>query len=291
MQYKDYYKVLGVEKNSSQEEIKKAYKNLAKKFHPDKNHGNSEAEEKFKEIKEAYEVIGNEKNRKKYDHMGANWKDYANTGFSGNPFGNGGFESIFENDFSDFFNSFFGGRGFSNGGAQRHTKGRNIELNLTLTMKQSYTGIIKTVNIAGEIIKINIKPGITDGHKLRLRGKGEKSRDGGSSGDLIVNISIIPEQGVIRKENDLYLDVEIDLYTLILGGKAEIELPDDRKISVNIQENTENNKLLKLKELGFSEYNSLVKGDLFIRLCAKLPKKLSSKEKELFIQLSNIRKQ
>jgi curved DNA-binding protein len=293
MEYKDYYKILGVTKSSSQDEIKKAYKQLAKKYHPDKNRDNKSAEDKFKDISEAYEVIGNEKNRKKYDQLGANWKNYREGGFGGFDF-SGGMGDMFgggSGNFSDFFNSFFNGSSFNGGsGFNRSQKGRNINSSLTISLIESYTGVERVVNIQGESIKISIKPGVVDGHKLKLSGRGAAGMGGGSRGDLIITITVAPSGQLTRKGDDLYMGVDVDLYTMVLGGKKDIVFPDGKKVAITIGEHTQNGKKLKLKGFGFASYgNQSIRGACIIEMKAVLPEKLNFEEKELFTKLRDIK--
>ena len=290
MEYKDYYKVLGVTKSSSQADIKKAYKQLAKKYHPDRNKGDKQSEDKFKDITEAYEVIGNEKNRKKYDQLGANWKNYRDAGFGGSGFNfNGNMGDMFGGGgggFSDFFNSFFNGGGAQQGGFNRAQKGRNYTSTITISMEESYTGVEKVVVIDGKNIKLNIKPGIEDQHRLKIGGKGGIGKNGGPNGDLIITVNVSSSGQLIRKQNDLYLSVDVDLYTMILGGKVDVTLPDSKKISLKVAELTQNGKKLKLRGAGFKSYsNQNISGDCFLELKVKLPEKISSEERELFEKL------
>ncbi len=293
MDYKDYYKILEVNKTASQSDIKKAYKQLAKKYHPDRNKGDKKSEEKFKDITEAYEVIGNEKNRKKYDQLGANWKNYREAGFGGSGFNfNGSMEDLFGGgggNFSDFFNSFFSGaqqqRAYN-----RPQKGRNYASSINITLAESYTGVEKNISIDGKNIKMNIKAGIEDKHKLKIPGKGGIGKNGGPNGDLIITVNVIPNDKIIRKGNDLYLKVDVDLYTMILGGKVEVTLPDNKKVSLNISELSKNGKKLKIRGAGFKSYgNQFVKGDCFLELKALLPEKIGSEERELFSKLKEIK--
>jgi curved DNA-binding protein len=290
VEYKDYYKTLGVEKSTPQADLKKAYKQLAKKYHPDKNKGDKLSEEKFKNITEAYEVIGNEKNRKKYDQLGANWKNYRDAGFGGSGFNfNGNMGDMFGGSggggFSDFFNNFFNGSQ-QQSGFNRPQKGRIYSTSISITLAETYTGAEKVVVVDGNNIKLNIKPGILDQHKLKVGGKGAPSKNGGPSGDLIITVNVISSGQLIRKDNDLYLSVDVDLYTMVLGGKVDVTLPDNKKISLNVSETTQNGKKLKLRGAGFRLYNNqTIFGDCFLELNCKLPEKISYEEKELFNSL------
>lgn len=305
MEYKDYYKILGVEKTASQEEIKKAYRKLAVKYHPDKNKGDKNAENKFKEVAEAYEVLKDPEKRRKYDTLGANWKQYQDAGdfgrqpwgFGGRP---GGGRMEFEGDlndffngggFSDFFQSFFGG-GFGRRGRAQQTgfKGQDYEGTISISLEEAYTGSQRVVEVNGEKLRIRIKPGVADGQTLRIRQKGGKGISGGESGDLYLKVNVSAHPEYERVGDDLYRNLEIDLYTAVLGGKAQVRtLKGD--MSVNIPEGAENGKKLRLKGLGMPVYDRPGRyGDLYATINIALPKNLSTEERELFRKLSEIRK-
>src|SRR4051812_39842901 len=195
MEYKDYYKVLGVDKTASQDEIKKKYRKLAVKYHPDKNPGDKQAEEKFKEVNEANDVLGDPEKRKKYDEMGANWKYYeqqaAQGGYGrqggqqyGGGYSSGDFQGFEGGDFSDFFESFFGGGGGSpfGGGGQRRTqayRGSDLQAEMSISLEDAFHGATKQISINNQSLNLKIKPGIADGQTLRLKGKGNPGANGG----------------------------------------------------------------------------------------------------------------
>ena len=312
MEYKDYYKILGVDKDATSEEIKKAYRKLAMKYHPDRNPGNKAAEEKFKEITEANEVLSDPDKRKKYDQLGSNWKQYQNAGTNGmndifSQFGGGGqgasynFEGnlgdLFGNigGFSDFFDSFFGGRtkGRTAGNPFSQTsKGTDYEANLNLTLEEAYNGAQKQFSVNGKTIKVSISPGTQDGKKLRLRSMGAPGKNGGAQGDLYLNIHIINHPFYEVKNDDLFYNLDVNLYTAILGGNVQVITLDNKKINIVIPKETDNGKLLKLKRKGLPKNGNLNdKGDLYVRILVQLPKKLSKEEKKLFEKLAELRKQ
>jgi len=307
MDYKDYYKVLGIDKTATPEEIKKAYRKLAVKYHPDKNKDDKQAEEKFKQIAEAYEVLKDPAKRKQYDRLGANWKHYQQTGFEdfGN-FGGRGFASgaqgnPFSNDFgqdgfSDFFESFFGGdfqqqrRGGFGGGSYAQ-KGHDYEADFVLTLEHAYRGSTKLLNVEDKKIKLKIKPGVKDGQKLRIKGKGGPGVNGGASGDVYLNIKVEDDSRFERKGNDLYKQEKINLYTMILGGKIQIETLKG-PINFTIPAGTENSKRFRLKGLGMPDFNKPAQyGDLYLTAMANLPKNLSPEEEELFKKLASLQKE
>lgn len=323
MEYKDYYKILGVDKNASQDEIRKAYKKLAMKYHPDKNPEDKEAEKKFKDVAEAYEVLGDEEKRKKYDQLGANWKQYQQYGgqqgqrdFFSNFGGgqgrtsyhfSGDFEDLFNDvgGFSDFFKSFFGGgSGFGAsdfGGTQRKTrgsgtrrtslKGSDYEASLNITLSEAYTGTEKQFRIDGRQIRVKINPGIENGKKLRLKNQGGQGVRGGKRGDLYITIYIDNYSNYERKGDDLYYNLDVDLYTALLGGTETIRTLDGKQVNVKMPPESDSGKLLRIKGFGMPNYNSPnQKGDLLVRLNIKTPKNLTKKEIELLQQLKEIEK-
>jgi len=314
MEFKDYYKILGVDKNATQEEIKRAYRKLAMKYHPDRNPGDKSAEEKFKEITEANEVLSDPEKRKKYDMLGANWKNYQHTGRGFDDFfsqyggarrsksnGSSSFEfstdfsDLFGNlgGFSDFFESFFGGRSSKSdsGFTSSRTKSSSIdvEADLNISLEDAFNGTERQINVDGKKIKIKINPGIKDGQKLRLKGLGRSRVSGGIKGDLYLNIHILKHPFYEIKDDDLYFNLDIDLFTAVLGGKETIKTLDGKKINITIPEGAESGKILRLKNLGMMNENGS-RGDLFIKIHVTIPKYLSDEEKQLFRKLQSLRK-
>jgi curved DNA-binding protein len=314
MEFKDYYKILGADKNATKEDISKAFRKLAVKYHPDKNPNNKTAEDKFKEITEAHEVLSDPEKRKKYDALGANWQQYQSGGrgfedfFS--QFGgatrrsgttyefSGDFGDLFGGmggGFSDFFESFFGGRGrqnrtgFDSQGFQKQPTGIDVEADLNITLEEAFNGSERQISIDGKKLKIKINPGTSNGQKLRLKGLGRSSLEGGTKGDLYLNIHILQHPFYEIKDGELFYNLDIDLFTAVLGGKEEIKTLDGKKISVNIPPGTESENILRLKSLGIKSTNG--RGDLFVKVHVSIPKNLSEKEKKLFKELSKIRKE
>lgn len=298
MEYKDYYKILGVERSAKQDEIKKAYRKLAVKYHPDKNPGDKAAEEKFKEISEAYQVLGNEESRRKYDELGANWKQYENAGFGrgGHGFGSGGFNST---GFSDFFDMFFGGSGgfdLGNMGgfgtrsrySSRPMRGQDLSASINLTLREAYFGSSRMINIGNSTIKVNIKPGVRDGQTLRIKGKGNAGANGGENGDLLMNISIENDPVYQREGDDLVRNLNVDIYNAILGGKIEMDTLKG-PVSLPIKPHTQNNSVLRLKGLGMPHYDKEGSGALLVKVQLALPERFSNKELDLIQQASNAR--
>ncbi|MEX1003431.1 MAG: DnaJ C-terminal domain-containing protein [Crocinitomicaceae bacterium] len=301
MDYKDYYKVLGVDKSADQKEIKKVYRKLALKYHPDKNPDNKEAEEKFKEISEAYEVLGDPEKRKKYDSVGENWKNFQGAEAGGGGFnrsqwqqgqGSEGFQ--FEGDFSDFFNSMFGGAGgFRQAGGRQYTpKAQDYQTDVLLTLEEAFEGTSRSLKYNGHHIRMTFHPGVKDGQQLRVPGKGAPSPvKGGKSGDLYVNIRISPHPLYERQGNDIKQQQNVDLYTAVLGGEIEIKSLAG-KWNVKISPGIEQNKVLRLKGKGMPVYQKKKTpqkfGDLYVTLNIEIPKKISEEEKELFRRLQEL---
>jgi curved DNA-binding protein len=305
MEFKDYYKILGVDKNATKDDIKKVFRRLAKKYHPDKNPGDKASEEKFKEVTEANEVLSDPEKRKKYDQLGSNWKQYQNAGTEANggyrnyQSGNqgegatysGNFDELFGNvgGFSDFFESFFGGK--TNYSKQSNPrKGKDYEASLSISLEEAHHGTEKEFTLDGKKIRIKITPGIDHGKKLRLKHQGSEGIAGGEKGDLYINIKIENHSHFERNGNDLYCNLDVDLFTAILGGKNPLKTLDGKTINVNIPPETESGTTFRIKEMGMHHSNNLnLRGDLFVKVKVKLPKHLSPKEIELFKELSLIR--
>lgn len=307
MDFKDYYKILGVVKTATSDEIKKAYRKLAVKYHPDKNPDNKSAEEKFKDINEANEVLGNVEKRKKYDELGENWKYYQQTGqqgghgqaqdFDWSNWSNSGRTSRYtsgeqfrEGNFSDFFENIFGGS--FEGGKQGKTKaykGQDYNAEMTVSLEDAYSGTTRQLQLDKQKIQIKTKPGLKDAQILRLKGKGAKGKNGGPDGDLFINVHLSEHPHYKRKEDDLYCDISVDLYTAVLGGQTLIRTLRS-PIKMTISKETDNGKVLRLKGMGMPKYDKENEfGDLYAKVNIKLPKNLSPKEEELFKELSNIK--
>jgi curved DNA-binding protein len=304
MEFKDYYKILGLEKQASAEDIKKAYRKLAKKYHPDKNPNDKTAEEKFKELSEAYEVLKDPEKRKKYDKLGANWKQYQNAGGPNAGFNqsrqgenyqfSGNFNDLFGNvgGFSDFFESFFGsgGRpGGASGFANIPQKGNDYEASLIISLEEAHKGVEKQFVVNGKTLKVKITPGVEEGKKLRLKNQGGEGKANGEKGDLYLNIQIARHAYFERKENDLYYDLNIDLYTAVLGGKKEVTTLDGKRINIIIPKETESGKTLKVKGMGMNKSGRTDRGDLFVRINVTIPKNLTDEEIKLFEKLKSLR--
>lgn len=295
MEYIDYYKVLGITKNANEDEIKKAYRKMARKYHPDLNPNDKEAEKKFKEINEANEVLGNAENRKKYDAHGKDWKhaDEINRTRSQQQYqrGNqGGQEFQFsDEDHSDFFESFFGGGARNKTRGQVRYRGQDYEARLALDIKEVYETKKHTINLNDKKIALSIPAGVKDQQVLRIKGHGGPGINGGPHGDLLLTIHVINNTKFKLVEHDLFTTVPLDLYTAVLGGIVSVDLFDG-KVKLKVAAETQNGTKVKLKGKGFPIYKKEGSyGDLFITYEIVLPKNLSDKEKNLFTELSKLR--
>ncbi len=312
MDFKDYYKILGVEKSASQEEIKKAFRKLAVKHHPDKNPNNKSAEEKFKEISEANDVLSDPEKRKKYDELGSNYNSYrqqqhGSEGFDWSKWsaqqGQGGRrayssseEDGFEGaDFSDFFSTIFGqGAGQAGQGRRRGSSSRagsDYNAQFTISLEEAYQGASKEFELNGKKIRIKLKPGTKDEQVIKLRGYGSQGINGGAAGDLYITIHLEDSPIFTREGDDLSVEAPIDLYTAVLGGKATIQTIKG-PTRITIPKETENGKVLRLKGLGMPLYGKENQyGDFYVKVIIQLPKDLSGKEIELFKQLEKLREE
>lgn len=303
MDFIDYYKVLGLAKNASQNDIKKAYRKLARKYHPDVNPNNKEAELKFKQVNEANEVLSHPENRKKYDQYGKDWKHadefekakQQQRSAPGGSWGGGGTHFTYqhsgdafgEDDFSDFFESLFGGGRRSN--QRRSFKGQDFKAEVSITLEEAFTDHKRTLHVNGKKLRITVPAGIKDGQTIKLAGHGGSGANGGSAGDLYITFHFEPHPRFSRKGNDLLMELDIDLYTSILGGKIKVPTLSG-PVQVTIKPETPNGNKIRLKGKGYPVYKKKQFGDLYVTLHIQLPKKLTAKEKELFKQLQALRK-
>ena len=292
MAFIDYYKILGVKEKATQDEIKKAYRKLARKYHPDLNPNDKAAEQKFKEINEANEVLSNVENRKKYDKHGKDWKhaeafkkaqqDQARRGQQRRSSAD-----FSEGDYSDFFESMFGGRRTRDKNVQ--FKGQDYNAELHLNLKDVYATHKRTLTINGKNIRLTIPAGVENGQVIKITGYGGKGLNGGPNGDLYLNFSIANHSQFKRDKNNLYATVHVDLYTAVLGGDLTIDTFDG-KVKLKVKPQTQNGTKVKLKGKGFPVYKKKgAFGDLTITYNIKLPTKLTAKEKELFNELAKLR--
>ena len=317
MEYKDYYKVLGVSKNASAEDIKKAFRKMARKYHPDVNPGDKKSEARFKEINEAYEVLSDAGKRRKYDMLGPNWQDRfgypsgagrRTTNFRGSPM------DYNSTGFSDFFEALFG-----RPTATSRKTGEDIEQQVEVTLQEAYSGGMRAFNIqssetcpvcrgtrvvAGRSctncngqgmlarskrIQVKIPPGVDNGSKIRVAGEGQPGSGGGPRGDLFLVISVKPDLLFERKGDDLYSDIDVDLVTAILGGEVAVPTPDGRKLVLTVPPETQNGRLFRLANKGMPHLRGGGSGNLVARVKVVLPMGLSDNERGLFEQLARSR--
>ncbi|MBE0391366.1 curved DNA-binding protein [Flavobacterium sp. 7E] len=298
MAFIDYYKVLGVDKKATETEIKKAYRKMARKHHPDLNPNDKQAELKFKELNEANEVLSNPENRKKYDQYGENWEhgeEYEKSRqqqqrqHQGNG-QQGGFNGFGGGDYSDFFESMFNQSG--GGGGQRRSpqyKGQDFNAELHLDLKDVYTTHKRTLTVNGKNIRLTIAAGVENGQVIKIPGHGAEGASGGPKGDLYITFSIDNHTDFKRDKENLYSTVALDLYTAVLGGEITVATFDG-KVKLKIAAGTQNDTKVKLKGKGFPVYKKEGQfGDLYISYQISIPTELSDKEKELFTELSKLR--
>ena len=303
MDYIDYYKILDVTKSATEAEIKKAYRKLARKYHPDLNPNDKEAEKKFKEINEANEVLSNPENRKKYDKYGKDWKhadEFEKAGYDpnqqqysrqqqqGSNQDFSGFGGDFSgSDFSDFFNSMYGGGGSSR--SQSKYRGQDFNAELQLDLASAYTTHKQSLTVNGKNIRITIPAGVENGQIIKIPAHGGPGANGGPNGDLYITFNIENNSDFKREGNNLYSDADLDLYTAVLGGEVFVNTFDG-KVKVKVPAETQTGTKVKLKGKGFPVYKKENQfGDLYITYNIKTPTNLSQKEKELFEELAKIR--
>jgi curved DNA-binding protein len=318
MEYKDYYKILGVDKNASEKEIKSAFRKLARKYHPDVNPDDPGAETRFKEINEAYEVLGDSEKRAKYDQLGSEWRHWQQAGGGPGDFdwsrwaaGSGGgrvnvrygtpddFEDLFggASPFSDFFNSIFGGQagagrgapGFGGFGYQpRVRRGQDLEHRVEISLAEAYHGTSRMLSKDGRRLEVKIPAGAKSGTRVRVRGEGSSGAAGGQAGDLYLRVKVAGDPRFERKGDDLHTTVQTDLYTAVLGGEVRAPtLAGDVKLK--IPAGSQNGQIFRLRGKGMPRLRHTSEhGDLYVRLDVRLPAKLTPEQQRLFEQLRQL---
>ncbi len=295
MTYIDYYKVLGINKKATENDIKKAYRKMARKYHPDLNPDDKEAERKFKEINEANEVLSNPENRKKYDKYGKDWKHaeefekaQQQRQYHGSTRQRGSGQYS-EEDFSDFFSSMFGGGSAKSRGRNVQFRGQDYNAELQLELKDVYRTHKRTLTVNGKNIRLTIPAGVRNGQVIKIKGHGGEGINGGPRGDLHIKFSISNHSKFKRDKDNLYTTIDLDLYKALLGGEVVIDTFDG-KVKLKVKPETKNLTKVKLKGKGFPVYKKEGHfGDLYITYQIKIPTKLSDKEKELFEELAKLR--
>ena len=317
MEYKDYYKILGVDKNADEKEIKKAYRKLARQYHPDVNPDNKGAEARFKEANEAYEVLGDAEKRQKYDRLGANWNAYQSagrdpsgfdwsqwtTGTAGGPRVNVQYSDINEmfgqGGFSDFFQSIFGGAGgqYSASGAPfgrsgqyqpRPARGQDLEHPVEITLEEAFNGTQRVLSMDNRRIEVKIPPGVRTGSKVRVAGEGYPGAAGGGSGDLFLVVQVAPHPTFERKGDDLQTEAQVSLYTAVLGGEATVPTLTG-KASLSIPAGTQPGQLIRLRGQGMPKLREPdQRGNLLVKVQVRLPRQLGERERQLFQELAGL---
>lgn len=317
MDFIDYYKILGVSKTATQDDIRAAYRKLARKHHPDLNPNDKEANKKFQQINEANEVLSDPEKRKKYDQYGKDWQHAEAfekaqqsagrrgqraggaqgfggeetggfggwSGFSGGPYegGEGG-------KFSDFFESLFGRSGGGGRGGKAKFRGQDYQAELHLSLMDAYTTHQQVITVNGKNIRITIPAGVENGQVIKLKGHGAPGAGGGPDGDLYITFSIAEDPRWRRDGNDLYAKTSVDLYTALMGGDMTVDTPSG-KVKLKVKPETSNGTTVRLKGKGFPVYKKEGEsGDLYVTMEVKLPTHLTDKEKELLEQLAKLRK-
>jgi len=325
MDFKDYYTTLGVAKTATEKEIKQAYRKLARKHHPDVNPGDKSAENRFKELNEAYEVLGDPPKRKKYDELGSNWRAYEQAGapgpnvnYGGRPGGQpGGFRTMSEEDmremfgdadpFSDFFHTFFGGaaggapggedagRRGRGGRARAGRPGRDVEQEMELGLEDAYGGTTRRLSIAfdgqARTIDVRIPAGVGDGSRIRVAGEGERGSGGAKSGDLYFRLRLTPHPTFERKGRDLHTRVAVSLTTAVLGGEAEVPTLSGKALRLKVPPTTQNGQVFRLKGHGMPVTGKPAEhGDLYAAVDVQLPKELTPEQRSLYEALQKLEK-
>lgn len=312
MEYKDYYKILGVERNASQKDVQRAYRRLARRHHPDVNPGDEQAEERFKEVNEAYEVLRDPEKRPKYDQLGAQWRDWRRRGRdpSGFDWGQwatppGGRVHVEYGDlgdilgrmgtggrgFSEFFEAIFGGA-FAEQGRQTQAsrRGADLEHPVVVTLQEALQGAKRILELDGRRLEVTIPPGVDTNSRVRMSGLGAAGRAGGPAGDLYLRLRVAPDPRFQRRGDDLITQVEMPLHVAMLGGEAPVETLQGPTIMLKIPPQTQPGKIFRLRGKGMPRLRApQQRGDLVVKTNVELPEKLSARERELFEELRRLR--
>lgn len=303
MDYKDYYKILGVPSGATAKEIKSAYRRLARKHHPDMNPGNRDAEARFKEISEAYDVLSDPEKRRRYEQLGANWAKYQSAGAPSWGSWNGGGVHVDVGGsgaggfggFSEFFRTFFGERGGWSPGGQggfeeifESHRSADLEQEVELTLQEVMRGTTRTLSGgSSRRVEVKIPPGVRDGSRVRVQGEGRSAR--GRSGDLFLRVKVLRDASFVRQGNDLTTTVKVRLTAAVLGGETEVTTLDGQRVSMKIPAGTPTGRVFRLRGHGLPSLESRTeRGDLLARVEVAIPSRLSRREKELFEELRKL---
>jgi len=296
MDFIDYYKVLGVAKNADDAEIKKAYRKLARKYHPDVNPNDAGAKKKFQEINEANEVLSDPEKRKKYDQYGKDWQhaeQFEQAGQSKRQqrpqYSSRGQEQFDESDFSDFFSTMFGGARQQTGRSQTKFKGQDYNAELQLELQDVYTTDKRTLTVNEKNIRLTIPAGVENGQTIKIAGHGAPGINGGPNGDLYITFNISNHSKFKRDGDNLHTSINLPLYTAVLGGELTMDTLGG-KLKLKVPPETQNNTKVKLKGKGFPVYKKEGSfGDLYVTYHIQIPTHLTEKERALFNELSKLR--
>ena len=298
MEYKDYYRILGVERNADDKAIKRAYRSLAVKYHPDKNPGDKQAEERFKEINEAYEVLGDPSKRARYDQLGASYQDWQRRGAPGGfdwsqwtggaPGGVrvevGDLNDLLGGGFSEFFEALFGGAGARQGFGRQAARGRDVEQRVPISLDEAYRGGSRTVRAGRRKLEVKIPAGAQTGTRVRIPQRGEAGR--GEAGDLYLVVEVEPDERFERRGDDLYVEVPVELATAVLGGDARVATPSG-SVVLTVPAGSQPGQTFRLSGRGMPRLRDPnTHGDLYVRLKVELPRDLDARERELFQELA-----
>ena len=297
MAYTDYYKILGISKTASEDEIKKAYRKIARKLHPDLNPNDKQANKNFQEINEANEVLSDPEKRKKYDQYGENWENaeqfekarQSGAGERQRRQSEDSFSDYGSGQYSDFFEQMFGSGARGSGSGNTKFRGQDYQAELHLSLRDAVKTHTQTLTVNEKNIRITIPAGVEDGQVIRLKNHGAPGVNGGPHGDLYITFRIGTDPVFKRVGNDLYISLNIDLYTAVLGGDVMVDTLDG-KIKLKVKPETQNGTKSRLKEKGFPTYKQDgVFGDLFVTYNILIPQNLTERQKELFTELSKMK--
>jgi len=297
MDYRDYYSVLGVPRSASDNDIKKAYRKLARQYHPDINPGNKQAEARFKEINEAYDVLSDKTKREKYDRFGRDWQRYQQAEGQAGPYSYGGAGS--NGDFSDFFDTLFGGASGSGrtartGGASYQVPGQDLEQQVEITLEEAFTGtqrVVQFQNPGGQprSITVKIPAGADTDSRIRVAGEGSAGIGAARRGDLYLIIKVQPHTRFERQGDDLYVKAQVDLYSMLLGGETRVSVMGGKTVNLNIPAQTQNGKTFRISGQGMPRLRAPeTRGDLYVTLEVLLPGTMSPRERALFEELRSM---
>jgi curved DNA-binding protein len=292
MDYKDYYQTLGVPKNASEADIKRAYRKLARNYHPDRNPGDKKAEDRLKAINEAYEVLGDPEKRRKYDQLGSRYQEWQRMGgdprgFDWGQAGGVNVDDLFGGGFSDFFTSIFGGG--AGRGRRANVRGRDVEQNVDVSLEEAFHGATLSFQKNGRQLEVKIPPGVKTGSKVRVAGEGGAGLGGAPGGDLYLVVNVRPHPRFKREGDDLSVEQPVDLYTALLGGETAVPTLDGT-LSLKIPPETQDGRTFKLRGQGMPHLRDpQTRGDLLVKVHVHIPQNLSPEEKRLFTELARLR--